>query len=240
MAAGNWDQVANLVENNFLEVQEHRDLMLLTRWLETVPNEIIQSRPWLNISFAYVLMATGGHEDAARYLQNAELSLENSPGLVSGQTNHIFSYIAYIRSILSAISGDISSSNDYARQANQFVPHQDKRLRCKIASTLGTALQRQGLFEEAAQAFSDGITAGKALGDSSVVISLFGDLIGLYVERSNLHQANSYCQEALQFIESNYQKSGRYSPGAAHIHFRLSTILRHWNNLEGSLHHAKK
>ncbi len=239
-AAENWDQVANLVENNFLEVQEHRDLILLTHWLETIPIEIIQSKPWLNVAFAYVFMATGAHEDAALCLHNAELSLEKSPGLEPDQTNHISSYIAYIRSVLSAISGDISSSNDYARQANQFVPRQDKRLRCEIASTLGTALQRQGLFEEASQAFSDGITAGKALGDSSVVISLFGDLIGLYVERSNLHQANSSCQEALQFIESNYQKSGRYSPGAAHIHFRLSTILRHWNNLEGSLHHAKK
>ena len=110
---------------------------------------------------------------------------------------------------------------------------------CSVASTLGTALQRCGAFEDAAQAFTDGIAAGRTIGDSNAVISLYGDLIGLFVEQSKLHQAYAYCQEALQFIESSYQKRGRYTPGAAHIHFRLSTILRHWNDLEGSLNHAR-
>ena len=104
---------------------------------------------------------------------------------------------------------------------------------------MGTALQRCGAFEEAAQAFIDGIAAGRTIGDLNAIIYLYGDLIGLFVEQSKLHQAYAYCQEALQFIESNYQKRGRHTPGAAHIHFRLSTILRHWNDLEGSLHHAQ-
>jgi len=239
-AEGNWDQVADQIENNFLGVLEHRDLTLLARWLETLPAAIIQSRPWLNVAYAYVMMATGSPEEAAQHLDNAENSLENPPGLRSDQAQHIHSYIAFIKSDLSVLSGDMESAIDHARQASQLIPQKDKLLRCMVASTLGTSLQHQGSFEEAAKAFADGITAGRVIDDSNAVISLYGDLIGLYVEQSELPQAYSYCQEALQFIENNYQKRGRYTPGAAHIHFRLSTILRHWNDLEGSLTHARK
>jgi LuxR family maltose regulon positive regulatory protein len=112
-------------------------------------------------------------------------------------------------------------------------------MRCLVSSTLGTSLQRLGSFEEATQAFTDGISAGITTKDTNLVISLYGDLIGLYVERGQLYQAHETCQEALHHIERSYQKHGRYTPGTAHIHFRLSTILRHWNDLEGSLLHAQ-
>ncbi len=240
VAEGNWDQVADLIEHNFLEVLEHRDLTLLSRWLETLPVDIMQSRPWLNVAYAYVMLATGSQENAALHLQNAEVSLENSPVLGSDQAQHIRGYITYIRSELRIVSGDMENATAFARQARQLAHSEDRLLRCMIASTLGTSLQHQGLFEEAAQAFVEGIATGRAIGDSNVVINLYGDLIGLYVERGRLYQAHATCQEALQYIEPSFQKYGRYTPGASHIYFRLSTILRHWGNLEGSLTYAWK
>jgi LuxR family maltose regulon positive regulatory protein len=235
---GDMEQVADLIENNIYEVLEHRDLISLARWVESLPAEIVKRRPWLNIAYARLLLETGSQENAAEHIHIAEISLEKEPGLRT-QEEHIRSYIASIQADLSVLSGDMESAIAYAHQALQLLPKNDKLLHCLVASTLGTSLQRCGSFEDAAQAFTDGIKAGKVIGDSNAVISLYGDLIGLYVESGQLYQAHTSCQEALQFIESSYQKRGRYSPGAAHIHFRLSTILRHWNDLEGSLHHAQ-
>jgi len=236
IAAGNFNQVANLIEKNKFATLEHHDRIELTRWLEALPAATIQSRPWLNVAHAHVLLSAGGStQEIIRLLQQADNSIEQT---VTPERKHIGSYIAYIRAVLNFRAGDTKAVIHYARKSLECLPADDNRLRCLAASTLGTALQRCGAFEDAGQAFTDGIAAGQTIGDSDAVISLYGDLIGLFVEQSKLHQAYAYCQEALQFIESNYQKRGRYTPGAGYIHFRLSTILRHWNDLEGSLHHA--
>ncbi|MCJ7625273.1 MAG: LuxR C-terminal-related transcriptional regulator, partial [Anaerolineaceae bacterium] len=240
MAGGDMDQVADLIESHIFEVLEQRDMVLLTRWLEKLPPEVLRSRPWLNVAYARVLISTGSHDEAALHLRNAQASLGNRSDLESKESQHIRSYIASIRADLSILSGDMQRAIEFAREALRQVPQKDSLLRCRVASSLGTSLQRCGAFEEAALAFAEGITAGKAYGDSNAVIQLYGDLIGLYVERGQLQRAYEACQEALRFVESGYQKYGRYPPGAAHIHFRLSTILRHWNDLQGSLQHALK
>jgi LuxR family maltose regulon positive regulatory protein len=239
MAGADMDQVVNLIEGHIFEVLEQRDMILLTQWLERIPPEILRSRPWLNVAYARVLIASGSPDEVTSHLSNAEASLENRSDLEPEQGQHIRSYIASIRADLSVLSGDMERAIDLARQALRQAPQKDNLLRCMVASSLGTSLQRCGAFEDAAQAFAEGITAGRALGDTNAVIHLFGDLIGLHVERGQLHRAYASCQKALNFVESSYQKRGRYPPGAAYIHFRLSTILRHWNDLGGSLQYAK-
>ena len=236
-AEGNIDQVADLIEKNFIDVLEHRDLIMLTRWLEACPPAVIQSRPWLSVAYAFVLLTVGTTDAVTRHIQQAESSINNFSKQEKG---HILSYIAFIRAELSALSGDMIDTINYARKVLKYLPQGDERLRCSAASTLGTALQRCGLFEDAALAFAEGITAGRTIGDSNAVISLYGDLVGLYIERGQLYQAHATCQEALQYIERSFQKYGRYTPGAGHIYLRLSTILRHWGDLDGSLNHAQK
>jgi LuxR family maltose regulon positive regulatory protein len=235
-AQGNMDQVADLIEKNFIAVLEHRDRLALTRWLETLPADIIQSRPWLNVAYAYVLLPRGATEMVSRLLRQAENSVRQ---ISKPERPHICSYLNYIHAELAVRSGDMTATIDYARKSLDGVPQNDKRLRCSAASILGTTLQRCGSFEGAAQAFAEGIASGQTLGDSNAVITLYGDLIGLYVEQGKLHQAHARCQEAFNYIETSYQRRGRYTPAAAHIHFRLSTILRHWNDLERSLRHAR-
>lgn len=235
-AEGNMDQVADLIEKNFIAVLEHRDWIALTRWLEALSADIIQSRPWLNIAYAYVLLPTGSKEKINQLLQQAEKSIQQ---MTKPERSHIYSYLAYIHAELAVRSGDMTATIDNARKSLDCAPKKDTRLRCSVSSILGTALQRCGSFEDAAQAFTEGITSGRTIGDSNAVITLYGDLVGLYVEQGKLHQAHARCQEALKYIETSYQKHGRYTPSAAHIHFRLSTILRHWNELEGSLRHAR-
>lgn len=240
LAEGNMEQVADLMEGNIFEVIEHRDLTLLNHWLDSLPPEVIRARPWLNVAYAHSQFATCSFEDATQHLRNAELALEMHASLSTEQVQHIQSYIASIRADISVLSGDMDAAIERSRQALLILPEKDKLMRCLVASTLGTSLQRSGKFEDAAKAFIDGITAGRIAEDSNAVISLYGDLIGLFIERGQLYQAYSYSQEALQIIEANFQKHGRNTPGDSHIYFRLSTILRHWNDLEGSLQYANR
>ena len=236
IAEENFEAVADLIEGNFLNVQGQKDRLNLTHWLQELPAHLFQTRPWLNVAYAYMLFLSGRDEDVPRLLQESGKSAEKYGPV---ENEHLHSYIAFIQAKMAEDTGDIPATIEYSRQSLSLLPPQDTRMRCSIASTLGTALQRSGEFEGAAQAYADGISAGRTIGDSTAVITLYGDLVGLFVEQGKLYQAYEYCQDALQFIESNFQRRGRTTPAASHIHFRLSTIFRHWNDLGGSLKHAQ-
>ena len=237
MLGGDVEQAANLIEGHIFTAMEQRELVMLKRWLGGLPSELIQFRPWLGVAYAWVLAENRECDAAERHLQHSEGSLGN---LRQVEKEHISSYIASIRAECRVAAGDMDGAISYARSALSLLPEKEKKLSSVIASLLGTSLQRSGAFEEAAKAFMDGISASQAVGDLNAVIDIYGDLVGLYVERGLLPRAYSLCQEALRYVEDSFRQQGRYPLGAGHIHFRLSTITRHWNDLEGSLYHAKR
>ena len=129
-AEGNFEQVANLIEKNFIATLEHRDRIALTRWLNALPAEIIQSRPWLNVAHAHVLLSAGSTQEITQLLQQAENSIKQT---ATPERNHIGSYIAYIQAVLRERDGDMIAAIDYAHKSLECLPPEDKRLRCSVS-----------------------------------------------------------------------------------------------------------
>ena len=239
LVVNDYEKVAKLVEKSVFEGIEHPEFLNLDNWLGSLPDGIMRSKPWLSIAYASILVRKHQFEKAELHLNNADRSLE-SQTISLEQRQYIQSYAAAIRADLAKLDGDIDQVISWANQALRLLPEKEKRLRGTVLSLLGTALQRLGKFDAAAQALSEGIIYSKAAGDLQSTIEVFGDLAGFFVERGQLHEAFSTCQEAFEFVESSFGKGGRNPLGAAYIYFRLSTILRHWNNLDSSLLYAKK
>jgi LuxR family maltose regulon positive regulatory protein len=236
LAIGDYETVADLSEKLVFESIERHELFTIANWLENLPDEIMQAKPWLNVAFAWILFRTRQFDRVEQHLQNMEHSLPE----LQEDNAHIQSHIAAIQAYLAGTHGDIEKIAFMARKSLGLLPEKEKRLRGSMFSLLGSSLQLIGNFKEAKQAYFDGIAASKAAGDWQNTIESYGDLTGFYVERGQLHEGFSACQEALKYAESSFKKAGRNPVETAYIHFRLSTILRHWNELEESLWHAKK
>ena len=236
LAIGNYEFVANLSEALVFESIERNELYIIANWLENLPDNIMQTKPWLNIALAWILFRTRQFEQVEHRLQNIKSILPES----QEQVSHIQSHIAAIKAYLAGTRGDIEKVTFMARKSLSLLPEKEQRLRGSIFSLLGSSLQRMGNFEDARQAYFDAIAASKAAGDWQNTIESYGNLAGFYVERGQLHEAFSACQEALKYVESSFKMGGRNPVATAYIHFRLSTILRHWNELEESLWHAKR
>jgi len=236
LVIGNYEFVADLSESLVFESIEHNELYIIANWLEGLPDKIMQTKPWLNIALAWILFRTRQFERVEQHLQNIESSLQEH----QQQDVHIQSHIAAIKAYLAGTHGNIDQVAAMTRKSLGLLPEKEKRLRGSMFSLLGSSLQRMGIFDDAKQAYFDGIVFSKAAGDWQNTIESYGDLTGFYVERGQLHEAFSACQEALRYVESDFIKGGRNPVETAYIHFRLSTILRHWNKLEESLWHAKR
>jgi len=239
LAIDDHEKVAALIEKSVIDVIASPELLTLAGWLSKLPDELLHARPWLSVAYARILIRTYKFDQAELHLENVDHSLANQ-AIPQRQKKHIQSYAAAIRAYLAMLKGNVDQVIPWARQSVQLLPEEEKRFRGMVLSLLGTSLQRVGKFDQAEKALVKGIACSKAAGDLQNTIEVYGDLAGFFVERGQLHEAFSICQEAFEYVESSFQRGGRVPVGAAHIHFRISTILRHWNNLESSLWHAKK
>ena len=236
LSIGNYEFVADLSETLVFESIERNELFIIANWLDNLPENIMQTRPWLNIALAWILFRTRQFERVEQHIQYIERSLQDH----QKQDLHIQSHSTAIKAYLAGIHGNIDQVAFLSRKSLGLLPEKEKRLRGSMFSLLGSALQRMGDFDDAKQAYFDGISFSKAAGDWQNTIESYGDLTGFYVERGQLHKAFSTCQEALKYVESVFKKGGQMPFETAYIHVRLSTILRHWNKLEKSLWHAKR
>jgi len=236
LAIGDYEIVADLSDTLVFESIERNELFAIANWLENLPNEVMQTKPWLHVALAWILFRTRQFERVEQHLQDMELA----PLELQEQNAHIQSHITAIKAYLAVTRGNIEQVASMAQKSLGLLPETESRLRGSMFSLLGSSLQRMGNFDDAKQAYLDGIAASKTAGNWKITIESYGDLTGFYVERGQLHEAFSACQEALKYVETGFKKGGRNPLEAAYIHFRLSTILRHWNELEKSLWHAKR
>jgi len=86
LAAGDTERVANLVEGNAaLAMMDYGELNTLVSWLDTLPQEVACSRPWLCVFNAWALVYTGQLDAVEPLLQNAEQLLESMKRWMSMQ-----------------------------------------------------------------------------------------------------------------------------------------------------------
>ncbi|NIV30465.1 MAG: helix-turn-helix transcriptional regulator, partial [Anaerolineae bacterium] len=123
-ASGDLARAADLIEQNARDTFARSELRTLMNWVDTLPEDLVQTRPWLCVFYAWALRLTGGGaEDVETRLQMAELALENSRTVLpKEQARAIDGHIAGIRAYQSLYREDISRALDLARKALDRLP----------------------------------------------------------------------------------------------------------------------
>ena len=239
LAAGDVERAAGLIEGNVLAMMDRGELATLVGWLDSLPNQVVRSRPWLCIAHAWLLVYAGQLDDVESHLQDAEKALVPKSAMSRLEVRHITGHITAIRAYVQGLRGDMSRTVELARMALEYLPQEDVMTRGFTAALLGSALRFSGHLGAAAEAFAEAIPASQAAGDCHVAVNVLCDLAVLQVVRGQLHDAAATCREALQ-LAGRYVGRGRQQlPAAGLAHARLSGVLREWNDLEAAVHHAQ-
>src|SRR6266487_2156292 len=72
LAGGDFERAADLVELASPAMSRNRQEAILLGWLQSLPDELLQYRPVLGVTYAHVLMASGELEGVEARLQDAE------------------------------------------------------------------------------------------------------------------------------------------------------------------------
>ena len=230
LAAQDTDRAAALIERHAVEqMTHHRREAALANWLESLPDKVVRSRPWLCVYLAWTRYWRGKRDTVEECLQCAKQGLQTAP-LADEEMQLVRGYVAAIRAHHALTSQEIDRVIEMAEQAISFLPEGDY-MRCEAAVALGGAHWSRGDVEASLRAFSQGRATALKSGYPVMAVPSSCYVAEQQTKRGQLYAALATYREALGWATT---PSGRLLAVAGFPLIKLGDLAREWNDLEAA------
>lgn len=237
LSGEDYQRAAQLVESIGPEMMMKSEFDQLTGWLDKLPEDLVNSWPWLCIIRAWICDRWAQFDLGEQYLKNAEAALEDNGNLVRDEAENIIrGQISAIRALYSLKKGNISRSIEYSEQALEYLP-MNYFNRGVASFSLGWARKAQGDLSGAIQAYEEGRKSSLAAGNRILAQVIILDIGKIQALQGDLHQAAETMREAISF---KYEKSEISIPYASSASISLGKILTEWNELGTAVTHFQE
>lgn len=234
LAAGDLDGLAVLVERYAFTIMDAYEASSLLNWLNSLPERVTNSYPWLNIARAWLLAYLGRNDQIEPALAAAEKFADPEDLRICG-------YIAAMRTL----SGELGASQMQdgiiqGRKALELLPQEEVRPRAFVCYHLANLLSWQG----------DNLEALKALEEASALSLSAGDLelaMAAQFEIANILRYQGKLKLSMEVFETTLQKADAHTIGqkmksfpVGYAYLQKAQIHLEWNDLERTLHFARE
>ncbi len=246
LEAGDGERAAELIELAVPEARRTRQEATRRRWVEALPDEIVRTRPVLDVAYVGALLTSGEFEGVDARLRDAERRLGMDEGqsgpsagaaLVIGDRAELArlpSAVAMYRAALARIAGDEDATIAQARRAFDLAVDDDALARGAAAGFLGLAFWARGDLAAAQQSWEDAVTSLWRAGHIS-------DVLGCSIGLADIEAARGRLRAALRTYERGLDLGD--DPGAAPVrgvadmHVGLGEVLLERNDVAGASQH---
>jgi LuxR family maltose regulon positive regulatory protein len=231
--SSNHDQFAKIAEGRALSLVQQRELLQLQHWLDKLPMDVIRTRPWLAIVYAWVLVNTIQLEDLEKWLAViGSFDPQNKD-----EKEHYLGHEYAIRSYEQGQRGNGILAIEFAEKALSYLPKHDSA-RGWAATTLAHCYRKLGDLTSAEQAYIGAIQEYEAIkNDREQSYALIG-LANIQLIRGKLQEAEISYRTILENIE--YQtKIGSWIPITGYVHSALGSILLEKNKIKTAEQHTR-
>lgn len=236
LAGQDMERAASLVEQHAMQMIVHSKVVTLSRWLDALPDHLIQVRPWLCVYRAWTQYWTGRREQAEKCLQNAEQALQNitlpspakGPVLSEIEGERIAGHIAVIRAYSALVNEEVSRVVEMAQTALELLP-EGEHMRCMASLILGGAHWGRGDVEASQQSFARASADARKSGYRFLAVSATCYAGMQQAKQARLYEALETYREALELAAG---PGGRELPVSGFPLVRLGNLAREWNDLE--------
>ncbi len=202
-------------------------------WMNTFPDALVRTRPFLCVYYAYLLTLTNRLEAAEARLQEAERGVQEMP---AEQARTIRGYVLAIRSAIASFSGDNMHGVSLARQALEVLPEAEAG---PYTGALGITLRAYLVSGDVTPESEREVAAVVAFIRPSdyliPAVSSMALLARLHVLQGKLRQAAATYAQVVQLVPR--LEVLHTMPGSLIYYFGLGDLLREWNELEAAERH---
>ena len=234
-AARDQERAARLVEENYPRLMERSELATLHGYMQRLAEEALRSRPLLCIYGASRAAWAGHVDEAERLLRTAESCLP--AGSLAPEARALTGTIAYVRSRLAGMRGDLARAAELAHLARQSVPASDAVHQQSIAVMLGYAHFMRGDLDQASEALGEAVRLARLGGGHGGGVAALCVLARARCVQGRLREAAALYRQAL---EMSKEQGERWRGASSIIDAGLGELLYERNELPASLQHLQQ
>jgi len=228
------EMVERFIKQNYMELVGRGEMSGMRFWIGELSRELVYSRPWLCIYEAYSHSWFGVLDEATNLLDEAEKRIrpETSPDALS-----IRGHLAYVKSRVTAMRGDIHQAIELCLEARKLIPPDNLALQLDTRITLGYEYFLSGDYTNASKKLNETIQIGKTVGAIINTVAASCVMARLYANRGLLHKSYDTYQTAAQVIPD---ESDQHLGARALVEIGIADLLYEWNDLEAALNHLNE
>jgi len=223
LAAGEFDQAADLVERSAATFWQRGEFATYQRMLESIPQDVMRTRARLCVYHAALLLLGG------KSLATVESLLQVAANL--GPTDELRGEIAVLRAGLDMFKGDISHGIRLCEQALAMLPA-DNWLRGLAVRTLSVLVLLKGDVTTAERLLEENVKASRQASDVIGVSAALRRLGSLCMLQGQLRRAREFYQRSFDVCA---EAPGRPWSVAGRSLVHLGELAYEWNDLTSSV-----
>ena len=228
-----FELAARLIESIALPAALTGHLSTVLGWLNALPEAQVQTRPFLCIYHAGLLMLTNQSEAAESRLRDAERGIQAEMPAEQAQT--IQGWVLALRGTIAGFAGNMLYAASLARQALELLPEMEVIPRVTATLAVPPPYEEHG---DVTLATEHEVAVGHAFISTSGIpfasMSSLARLARLHVLQGRLHQAATY-EELERGIPRPEVLQAAF--GSIFYCFDLGDLLREWNELDAAKRH---
>jgi LuxR family maltose regulon positive regulatory protein len=239
LSAGDYDIAGSLIEGIARDTILIGEWATLRRWLDALPDKLIDSRPQLCLAQAWALLYTAKGEQVEASLKRVETLLAKEhitveefmgedqaedPSLIEGEINAV-------RAILASNLGDSVNTIQLGKRALKHLSKDDMQLRTAIVLSMGYAYRYQGEVRNALNTFNQAIALSQETGNRHQTLDGLCNIANLQLTTAQLQNAKITIRRAIEIEESSNGIAGSIAGTAYLIN---GVILYEMNDLNNA------
>lgn len=232
MEAQEYERAARMIDENIVGILSRSEGPVLLRWIQQLPKNIAQERPWVDIYHAYTLALSGKPMEAGSFLDSAERRIESNMPRASELAGHI----AAIRSYIAHLQGEVERVIELAALAEECLPQDHLIARGMSNYALAVTHFANDNMAQAEAASERMLAIGKKLDRLLMVITALCDLASVRKVQGSLLAAQVYYETAHEWL---VEKNGLDSRLRCPYEVGLAELTYLWNRLDEAEAHAR-
>jgi len=244
LAGGDTGRAADLMELAMPVMRRERREAELARWIRALPDDVLKTRPVLDVAFVGAMAQASKFDTIAERLDQVEALVRSADGswpkkppqhvIVVDQDNYrsLPAHIAMYRAALALANADLDGTITHAREALALAPPDDPLARAAAGALAGLASWTTGDLSAAHAAYTESATGLTSAG-------FLADVLGCTITLGDIRRTQGQLTAAARTYQGALELAAA-APGpeplrgTADMHVGLAGVLLERNDLTGA------
>jgi LuxR family maltose regulon positive regulatory protein len=223
IAANDLNRLVQLIEKYAFTIFNQNQASIFLNWLNTIPEAVMGSNPWLYIARAWLLAYLGQLDEIEQLLIEAEKHADQSNRRLMGYISAMWTLMGEF--LYARVDGLL-----HATKAFELLPPDEYRARAFVGYHMSNLIAWRGDILPALKALEITTTWSLAAGDSEMAMTAQFEKANILHTMGKLRESLQAFTRTFQMVDSDYPDKRNRSLPIGFAYIQLSSLYLEWNN----------